>query len=267
MDLAPYTGIGQFGSAYRVMLANDSHAPGSVDRVLLDGMVRLCSQTAEYLYSRHTPTELCYEWGARPELERHVAEATQGCTREEDRIEAIAAFCAALGRRAPRSLDNMVLGGTEEEIIARGTDWCTDVARAACALCQVAGIPSRIVFLADTGHAYSGHAIVEAHRAGAWGAVDAVTAVVYRRADGSPATTWDLMADPDLVERHGPAAYTTPEQFTSAAVANYFVWESAAYDYSVSGVNAYYRSILEMSDNGWPDGLRWLHGEDAESRA
>ena len=35
------------------------------------------------------------------------------------------------------------------------------------------------------------------------------------------------------------------------------------YDYAVSPINDYYRSILEMSGRGWPGGLRWLHGEDA----
>jgi hypothetical protein len=34
IDLERYRGIGQFGRAYRIMLENDAHAPGSVDRVL-----------------------------------------------------------------------------------------------------------------------------------------------------------------------------------------------------------------------------------------
>ncbi|MBI3973567.1 MAG: hypothetical protein HY332_20020 [Chloroflexi bacterium] len=49
VDLAPYTGIGQFGAVYRYMLAHDAHAPGSVDRVVAERMVRLCPETAEYL--------------------------------------------------------------------------------------------------------------------------------------------------------------------------------------------------------------------------
>jgi len=30
----------------------------------------------------------------------------------------------------------------------------------------------------------------------------------------------------------------------------------------VSGINAHYRAILEMSRKGWPGGLRWLFGEE-----
>jgi len=265
MELSRYTGVGQFGPAYETMLRRDAHAPGSMDRVLVERMVRLCQETADYLYAQHTPTELAYAPGSRPALEAHVADAVGDSGCEDERITGIARFCSRLGQRAPQDLDSMVLGGTEEEIIRRGSDWCTDVARVACALYQVAAHPCRLVFLADTEQAYSGHAIIEVHRRGVWGAVDSSTAVVYRRADGVSATTWELMNDRDLVESHGPAAYTSPGQFRAAAVSNYFVWESGAYDYTVSGANDYYRSILKMADKGWPGGLRWLHGEDEAS--
>ena len=43
----------------------------------------------------------------------------------------------------------MVLGGPEERILERGTDWCPDVARVACALLQVSGLPARIIYLFD----------------------------------------------------------------------------------------------------------------------
>ena len=48
-DLSRFTGLGQFGPAYRIMLENNSHAPGSVDRVLCERMIRLCPETAAYL--------------------------------------------------------------------------------------------------------------------------------------------------------------------------------------------------------------------------
>ncbi|MHC4713439.1 MAG: hypothetical protein ACYTAN_09250 [Planctomycetota bacterium] len=72
------------------------------------------------------------------------------------------------------------------------------------------------------------------------------------------------MNDADLVRAHARegALYTKAEQFRAAAIVNYFVQGSARYDYTTSGLNDYYRSILEMADAGWPGGLRWLHGED-----
>lgn len=144
----------------------------------------------------------------------------------------------------------MLLGGIEEEIISRGSDWCTDVARVGCLLFQVAGFPARIVVLANTGEAYSGHVITEVHRNGFWGAVDHTSGTVYADANGHPASAAAIMS-------------LGHPQFRTVAMANYFVWETDKYRYAVSGINPYYRSILAMSQQGWPGGLRWLHGEDA----
>lgn len=260
-SMSPYRGLGQFGRAYQRMLENDPHAPGSVDRVLMKNMVRLCGETAEFLYRDFTPTRVVYHAGTRPKLEHYVASA---CA---NRVAGIAEFCAALGKRATEDFDAMRVGGTEEEIIERGSDWCTDVARVGCALCQVAGFPSRLVMLADNARAYSGHVIIEVRADGVWGAVDASTGVVYRHANGKPASTWELMNQPELIAAHArgkDTPYSTAAQFHCAAIANYFVADSANFDYTVSGVNEYYRSILTMSARGWPAGLRWLHGKDSE---
>lgn len=265
MALSRYQGSSQFGPAYQIMLENDPHAPGSVDRVLMERMIRLCPETANYLYTDYTPTQVRYEKGSRPEMERYVEVATTGCGSDEERLEGLVTFTSSLGEAANQDLDAMRVGGTEEEIIARGSDWCTDVARVGCVLCQVAGFPARLVYLADTQRAYSGHVIIEVYRRGAWGAADPATAVVYRHPDGRPASTWELMNQPHLIQAHWRGAatpYTTAEQFRSAAISNYFVSDRQNYDYTVSPINAYYRAILEMSHQGWPGGLRWIHGED-----
>ncbi len=267
IDLSRYQGITQFGRAYEMMLQNDTHAPGSVDRVLVERMVRLCPETAAYLYGGYTPTRVRYQKGSRPELERIVEEAVAGCGSDEERIVGIARFCSDLGKLASDDLDTMRVGGTEEEIIRRGSGWCTDVARVGCALCQVAGLPARSVILADRDQAYSGHVIIEVFRGGIWGAVDPTTAVIYRSPEGKPICTWDLMSQPWLIELHWRGAstpYTRVGQFRSAAISNYFVWDWKEYEYTLSAVNSYYRSILKMSIQGWPGGLRWLHGEDTE---
>jgi len=76
------------------------------------------------------------------------------------------------------------------------------VARVGCALCQVAGFPARIVYLVDTEKAYSGHVIIEVYRAKVWGAVDPLTNVIYRHPGGEPASTWDLINNPRLIQSH-----------------------------------------------------------------
>ena len=264
-DVSAYRGIGQFGKAYKVMLENDAHAPGSVDRLLADEMIRLCPETAEYLYSGYTPTRIYYKKGMRPVLEEYVEKVTPGSNSSEEAVQAITLFTSGLQVNAPADLDSVQFGGTEEDIIARGSDFCTDIARVGCVLYQVAGFPCRIVYLFNTGQAYSGHVIIEAYRTGAWGAIDPLTNVVYYHPDGKPASAWDLMTNPVLIECHGKnktTPYTTVGQFRGVAISNYFVWEREEYDYTVSGINRYYRSVLEMEEQGWPGGLRWINGEE-----
>jgi hypothetical protein len=217
------TGTGVFGDAYRAMLERDVHAPGSVDRVLLERMV-LVDGESEARLSR-PPPPVRYRRGSRPGLERILADVA---------VPDIVAFTASVAARAPATIDEMRFGGTEEEIVRRGTDWCTDLARVACVLHQAAGVPARIVFLADLANAYSCHVVTEAHVDGRWRRLDAVT--------GEPCP------EPD------PRA---------AAVAEYPVADHARFDYTVTAANDYYRRILEMAARGWPGGLRWLFGEDA----
>ena len=264
MEITALTGPKAFGRAYRIMLDNDPHARGSADRAIVASMVRLCDETASYLYDGCPSRSAGCVAGARPALERFLARAGTSAGGPEQRVAAIAELTRGLAERSPAGgLAAMRFGGTEEQIVERGSDWCADVARVGCALYQVAGFPCRMVYLFDLRAAYRGHVIVEVHRSAKWGAVDPISAVVYRTGDGAPATTWELMNDAGLVERHaGPVAwYTNREQFTAAGIADYHVQDAARYDYPVTGVNDYTRAVLSMADRGWPGGLRWLHGE------
>jgi transglutaminase-like putative cysteine protease len=259
-----YYGPRWFGPAYARMMARDPHAPGSIDRRLLRAMIGLDARSAPYLYHDYTPTGSPYRRGARPALERLARRLTDAHRSPEAKISAIARWS---GRRAENSstpLEDLRFGGTEEEIVRRGSDWCTDLARVDAALFQVLGLPARIVCLADIGAAYRGHAIVEVYRGGRWGAVDAVRGTVYRTPDGTPATAWDLMRHPARIR----ASRSRPDEgrarrgeFRRAAVVNYAVGSTPGAQYRVRRIGPYYRSILRESERGWPGGLRWLHGE------
>jgi transglutaminase-like putative cysteine protease len=264
-ELAEYRGLRQLPTPYRVMFDNDPHPVGSIDRELWREMVRLCPATTTALYERFTPTRVSYVPGSRPELERIVRALGMAERSDEERVAAVIRFAAGLAppRRIP--LAELRFGGSEEEIVTRGSDFCTDVARVACALCQIAGLPSRLVILGDTSRAYSGHTIVEAWRDGRWGAADEIGNVVYHREDGAPATTWDLISRPELLDAQPVStsdAGARRGQFSWAAIANYPLGTLDAVDYSVGEINQYYRTILSMSEAGWPGGLRWMFGED-----
>jgi hypothetical protein len=76
---------------------------------------------------------------------------------------------------------------------------------------------------------------------------------------------WELKADPELIEAHRReegTTYTRAGQFQGAAISNYPAHEWRRYQYPVRPINDYYRPILTKSLQGWPGGLRWIHGEN-----
>jgi hypothetical protein len=264
-----YRGPGWFGPAYATMIRRDPHARGSIDRRILESCVGLDADTAPSLYRDFTSPRVGYIPGRRPVLEAIGRGLVDSDAPLDQRIRAVPRFFRAIAAREAGAIDTLRFGGTEEEIIARGSNWCTDVSRAACALYHVMGVPSRIVLLADTRKAYSGHAIVEAYRARRWGAVDCVANVVYQSRSGQPASTWDLMKNSGWIDHHyrdRRQRSVRRGQFRRAAIANYSLRDPSEPDYRTSRVTPYYRSILRMSERGWPGGLRWLHGEDRSSR-
>jgi len=254
-------GIYQFGPAYAKMLEMDPHPPGSVDRFLLENMVSLNQKTQSYLYRTFTPLEVKYVPGSRPDLEGYLNNVTGKKEGEGEIAGNIIKFCAEIAREGGNvEPENLTVGGTEEEIIRRKTDWCTDLARTACALFQISGFPSRIAYLFDTGRAYSGHAIIEVFWKEKWGAMDPTKGLIYLDFEEKPVSISALQYRKELVCKNEPNPY--PEQFREAALSNYFIWEAEKHDFSRAKVNEYYRKILEMAEKGWPGGLRWLFEED-----
>ena len=92
MDVSRYQGIHQFGGNYAFMLESDTHALGSVDRVLAENMVRLCAETVEFLYIGYSPPLATYEKGDRPQLEDFAADSGACHGTNKDRIGRITKF-------------------------------------------------------------------------------------------------------------------------------------------------------------------------------
>jgi len=251
------TGIGIFGKQYEAMFRNDLHADGSVDRVLVERMVKLDNSSVEYLYGAYTDLSARHRPKNRPILENIVARL-MGRTNPET-VDNIVIYCRQIVENHTVDIEQMIFGGTEEEIIERGTDWCTDIARVACILFQVAGFPSRILNTANTKLAYCGHCVTEVYYDGTWGVADPTNRIVYRHPGGGPATAWDIQNDGRLA-----GSPTRAGQYESVGISNYYADENDKYRYATNRINAYYRAILEHSDQQWPGGIRWIHGERSD---
>ena len=256
---------------YQRMLRHDVHALKSVDRVLMREMIRLTESSGDYLYCNYTPTEAIYEPGTRPEMELAVQRALsargQGSSAAGlDTLRQIVTFLSQIALSAddihPREL---VFGGTEESIVTRRTDWCTDLARAGCVMLHIDGVAARLVCLFDTVRAYSGHQIIEANIDGSWACAGPVRGYVFQHSDGRPASARDLVNDQSIAIdtiADAAAAEAYNGLFSNVFLVNYGPELFTDYDFTESKADAYNLSILDESLAGWPAGLRWLHGED-----
>lgn len=167
----------------------------NVEYQLRREQVILCTQTADFLYSEFTPTSVKYKKGTRPELEKVVTDITAKYETEREKALAIMRFCRDLYKRKTDTLSShYVYGGTEEQLIEKPEELCETLGRLMVALCEVAGMPGRIVM-----HDIGGHICSEILIDGHWGYIDPRTGIYFLKEDGSIASVRDLCHDPSII--------------------------------------------------------------------
>ena len=143
-------------------------------------------ETAAFLYNEYTPFDVGYVKGTLPEYEAVVAKYTTGLTSDREKAETL--LMEALPQRLrhpemppfgpPCPPDR---GASDTELLASGMGWCNEQARVFVRLCQVAGIPARLIFLWYQN--CSGHVIAEFYADG-WCMADASWFCVFPGPDG-----------------------------------------------------------------------------------
>jgi len=264
-------GISIFGKQYEFGYKNETHEPGSVVRVLFDEMIKLDVNSVEYLYNSYTDLSISYKQGSRVFLENIVMKL-KGKT-DAETVDNIIEYCRNIVTSCDTDTNDFIYGGTEESVIERTSYWCTDIARVACVLFQIAGFPSRIIVTVNTNFAYCGHIVTEVYYDGKWCATDPNAGVVFRHENGVPASAWEVHNDYEIANRiyrikdpncmEGNSIFFPPgEQFESVGIVNYYIGDMEKYNYKTSGTNEFYKKILKNSDEQWASGLRWVHGEE-----
>jgi len=130
-----------------------------------------------FAYNRYTASRLPYVKGSRPRLEAIAAKAIGKARSPRDRVQKLADYVATevpwagfyekrTGRRCPP--DRAM---SEEKLISSRVGWCNEQARVFCALTQVVGISSRLLFAGNLRKHY-GHVITEVLLPSGWLAVD-----------------------------------------------------------------------------------------------
>jgi hypothetical protein len=218
--------------------------PGSLELRNISNMVRIVPETADYLYTEYTPLETQYEPGSRLSLEAIAEHETVGAQSD---VEKAKLLCEYVNREVFRPAPNhweypggvTYYGGRDEEIIARKSKICNDIARVFCALCQIVGIPARIV--------YNLHVVAEAFVDGGWSVFDLNYGLYHVRDDGRLASAWDIQRDRSILESH-PRYHSLSDAYKKHyyklnAVVNYFLWTQ----HTDLEMKAWKRSIGDLS--------------------
>ena len=247
-------GISIFGKQYKYMYDNDLHNNKSVDCTILDEMILIDEESKLVLY------------GSKPILTMEVrnhelfdfALSLKGESDRESLLNVLD-FTSKIANSFDDPFEDMYFGGTEKEILTRGTDWCTDISRVGCVLLQCLEIPCRMVIFANKRVAYNGHMACEAFINDKFTLCDFLYGV--SAIDSQSKTVVELPNNfNDLKKIYSTSKiYNDIEYirglFTSAAISEYDV--TSNYNFEISKANEYYIRMMKLNHDG-----SWQLGED-----
>jgi len=186
----PWRGINGLPEVWRKTFAgaNALNVTG-VDRLQANQFVVHRAETADYLERDFTALEVDYVVGTFPELEAIAAGCRENSARPQSWIDA---FLAEIRDRVvhpevPPASAPVDAGRnfSEVEILASGGGWCNEQARIFIRLCQISGIPARMVHYFYSNFR-SGHTVAEYRDPAGWCLVDATYGCHYRTPNGLP---------------------------------------------------------------------------------
>ena len=183
----PFQGPAGAPEAFRAKSGFYASGVAGIDRYQANNFIWYRPETAEFLYKGYTPLEAGYRKGLLPGYEAVVSRYTAGCATDTEK--ALALLTRAIPdvsrhptmpplaprdppTRADRNLD-------DEALLASGRGWCNEQARVFIRLCQVSGIPARMIHLWG-----QNHTIAEFYADGRWVMADATNLFVGRDPDG-----------------------------------------------------------------------------------
>lgn len=234
-----------FGKAYGIMMRNDLHDPDSIDHKFMKEMILLDEESRAFLYDKN-PEQF--------DMTNHelytFAKQFKG-SNDKQTIENILLYTANIADNCNDDFSEMKFGGTEKEILTRGTDWCADMSRVGAVLLACNGIPARIIHLVNLNKAYNGHVVVEAYYEGKYGVCDFLYG--YNFYSKEPLDAYTLMSQKQYLENY-------PDDYVglySAVAINEYNPMDKSNNYIISTPNQYTMNIINTNHND-----KWFMGED-----
>jgi len=248
-------GYGVFGRSYEHMFRNDLHDKRSVDHALLRNMIFLDEETKSTLYKAPQPVskDICNH------ALYDIAQKLKG-DKDLESIYRIIEFVNEIVEQFDTPFEKMIFGGTELEIIKRGSDWCSDLSRVGAALLQCLGMPSRIAILVNKFKAYHGHQVVEVYVDGTYMICDFLYGVTGKLDRNY--SVYDLLNNPSLVKKIYNIKIDDKKQqdyiaglYNLSAISEYDIIKK--HKYYTSKSNEYYQKMMNLNQDG-----TWKMNED-----
>jgi hypothetical protein len=173
---------------------------GGIDLVQAMSYVDAEGLPLEWFYTSFTPPRTYYKRGSHPKLEAYLKDLLDSQLDDMAKLEAIHEIrCRVMPGHCIKSKKGIPddRGAYAEELMESGVGACNETARAMVSLCQVAGLPGRVVFASAPKDA---HVICEILVNGKWVLVDPSQEYIFRRKDGTPVSILDFKYDADCWE-------------------------------------------------------------------
>ncbi len=238
------SGYNVFGKAYGVMLMNDLHSPNSIDHYFLKTMILLEEDSYRTLYR---------DVYCQPDMSEHELYAfSQQFRRITDReaIDSVLEYTSGIVKKYDVPFEDMLFGGTEKQIIGRGTDWCADMARVCCVILKCLDIPCRILHIVDTDKAYNGHVVCEAFYENEYGVIDPIYGIRFYT--DKPINGYYLLKNHNAFS----LVYEGYMNLYNAIAINEYD-PLGKHDYTVTRPNPYYLKLINSEHSN-----KWIMGED-----
>ena len=165
-------------------------------------------------------------------------------------IKAVVRYTSKLASNFDVPLKDMLFGGTEKEMLTRGTDWCFDLARVAAVILDCIGLTSRFVFVANPYKAYNAHVLLEVYYNDSWGVIDPLYGYIFF--DTNPINAKDIIHSAQLKSMNEDYK----NMFNQISIAEYNP-NDVNNKYIISKCNEYTYKINTIIQDG-----TWLLGED-----
>lgn len=210
--------VQRIGYRLSLLMSAGYYGPQTCDWQLKANQVVLNEATADYLYTEFSPTQVSYQAGSRPVLEKLAGRIASGGQSDRERVLGILDYVYRGYRHDHADLfpgqKLAVLNAQEEEIPKLGHVSCECHSRLTICLCNIIGLPARYVSLfgwVDPDRDFvvrGGHTMTEVLLEGKWSVFDSDWGFFCQLDDGRLASIWELVCDPSLVDRQRDRVYS-----------------------------------------------------------